>query len=586
MGHQDIIDKLYEVALNPATLETFIDNWQNGQHLGELSSDAANQRGAFDAAFKSHLERADQFLRIGDRATADAPYLLAPYRNFAAFLLDEALLIDTCNAAAAAAFGLRIGQHFDQLNLHLERAEKLKSAAVDVFDGSAPVTVSLHAARPDNPGSMLFRLQKVSGPDGRNRVLVISTEFQRRDTTAGLLGTTFDLSKAEQEITRRLTEGGDAKDIAHDRGTSIETVRTQIKAILRKLNVRSQADIVRFCMALAAVEDAPAAGAGKTKGMAPAVTSSALEHEFWKPPLDVQLPDGRRLTYHDMGPPNGNPILFTHMGSCMVRWSRKMLRLVFLNNLRVICPIRAGYGSSDPIPNGADVLAQSSADMAHLLTFLGVQSLPFVAQGSDFPFATAFAARYPKMVSEIIAVGGKPCLPGGANVESRGQWQKFFVSAAKNNPKLLAFASNAVMAMSRRVSPETMLERLCKDSPSDLACLSIPDIKEALVANIEFMARGSPNIGHAFANEYIAFQTDWSADVMRSNSLHIRVFVAQEDPTIDLIQLPVLERSYPWIEFQVIEKAGLALMFQHYRELIPLFSRAAADARNSENSNL
>ncbi|MEO0851755.1 MAG: hypothetical protein AAFY04_10160, partial [Pseudomonadota bacterium] len=203
----------------------------------------------------------------------------------------------------------------------------------------------------------------------------------------------------------------------------------------------------------------------------------------------------------------------------------------------------------------------------------------FVSQGSDFPFAAAFAARYPDMVSEIIAVGGKPCLPGGATIEPRGQWQKFFVSAAKNNTTLLAFASNAVMAMSRRISPEAMLERLCKDSPSDLACLRVADIKEALIANIDFMARGSPHIGQAFAREYAAFHTDWSADVISTKRLPIKVLVASEDPTIDLSQLPLLQRAYPWIAFEVVENAGLALMFQHYEDLIPAFSRAAGDAR-------
>lgn len=569
--HQDMIDRLYEVALNPDALESFINNWQDGQQA------------TFDAAFQSHLERADQFLQIGERATGDASAALAPYRNFAGFVLDEAFQIDACNAAAIEAFAIRSGQHIDHLGVLPESLANLKSCAAELFNGTIATTASLNTVAEDAPGSILFRLQKYSGAGGQPRVLVVSTQFRWRDTTAALLETTFDLSKAEQEVTRRLTEGGDVKDIAHDRGTSTETVRSQIKAIMRKLNARSQTEIVRFCMALAAVEDAPTEDPNKARSTALALTSSALEQAFWKPFRQVTLPDGRRLSYHDMGPPNGHPMLFTHMGSCMVRWSRKMLRLAFLNNLRVICPIRAGFGASDPLAPGADVLAQGCADMAQLLDALGLASLPFVAQGSDFPFATAFATRYPDRVTEIIAVGGKPCLPGGANIEARGSWQQFFVSAATHNPKLLAFASNAVMAMSRRVSPETMLARLCKDSPSDLACLSDPDIKQALVANIELMASGSPHIGRAFAMEFAAFHTDWSADVLRSKQLPVRVYIAREDPTIDLNQLPILQQAYPWITFQVVEKAGLALVFQNYQELIPEFSLAAAHARYCAN---
>ncbi len=81
--------------------------------------------------------------------------------------------------------------------------------------------------------------------------------------------------------------------------------------------------------------------------------------------------------------------------------------------------------------------------------------------------------------------------------------------------------------------------------------------------------------------EYIAFQNDWSTDVSQTRTMPVHVVVASEDPTIDLDQLPVLKRAYPWMRFELVEQAGLALMFQQYRELIPGFASAAMQAKGA-----
>lgn len=577
--HQYLIDRIYEIALNPDALESFVENWVDTDLDGRIDPEQSDRHGAFDAYFKTHLDRAEQFLHSVDRVNAEPRDTLAPYQNFAALTINDALVIDECNAAAGASFGAQAGLALAELDLPPATVAGLESAGAALLGAAISEERTLAANGADLPQALLFRLQRIEDAGGQGRVLVVSTRFHWSQATADVLESAFDLTKAEQDVTQLLTEGQDAKEIAETRGTSIETVRGQIKAIARKLKLRGQADIVRFAMALTAVQDAPTDAAGDGTATAAVLSQGALESEFRKPFRQITLRDGRRLTFHDMGPPSGNPILFSHMGSCMIRWSRQMLRLAFLNNLRVICPIRPGYGDSDPLPKAADVLAQSADDTAELLDQLGIQRLPYAAQGTDLPFATALVARHPRRVSEIIAVGGKPCLPGGAQVEASGGWQRFFVSAARYNPGLLAFASNAVFAMSRRIDHETMLRRLCKDSPADLAVIDIPDIREALVANVAFMAKGSPNIGRAFAMEFLAFQADWSADVAAAQKVPFQSFVAREDPTIDLKQLPMLQRAYPWITFETVENAGLALMFQHYRQLVPFFAAAAMAAR-------
>lgn len=565
-----IVDRIYEIALEPSSLEEFIDFWHDTD-LSEKFSD-------FDKSYKAHLERGETFLQRGEIARPDLMEYLQPYDNLAAFIVVGSLIVEASNSGAQSAFGVSSGDSLDQLNLPAEMRAALIRTTQDVLNRSEPSEKFLKTELATKGGAILFRIMRIAEAleDGP-AALIVSTHFHWREKTGALLGSVFQLTGAEQNVVRLLIEGQDTKSIATTRNTSEGTVRGQIKSITGKMNLRSQKDIVRLVMALG---EFPMGGAGKeaVDRAKPELSKNWLETEVWKPFKSISLPDGRALTYHDMGPPTGDPVLFSHMGSCMARWSRSMIHLAFERNLRVICPIRAGYGYSDNLAPSADPFEAARNDTMFLLERLCIPQLPYVVQGSDFPFAADLIAKQPDIVSELIGIGGRPCLPGGLNVDGAGRWQKFFVSTARNSPHLVRFASKAVMAMCKRIGPEAMLRQLCKDSPSDLALLEREEMKQILVANIRLMAGEATNAARAFAMEYIAFQEDWSDSVMATRHIRVQIFLAEEDPTIDIGSISKLQEAYPWIEFEVVPEAGLALIYQKPEKLIPLMADAAKRA--------
>ncbi|MGJ8533749.1 MAG: LuxR C-terminal-related transcriptional regulator [Alphaproteobacteria bacterium] len=565
-----IVDRIYEIALEPSSLEEFIDFWHDTD-LSEKFSD-------FDKSYKAHLERGETFLQRGEIARPDLMEYLQPYDNLAAFIVVGSLIVEASNSGAQSAFGVSSGDSLDQLNLPAEMRAALVRTTQDVLNRSEPSEKFLKAELATKGGAILFRIMRIAEAleDGP-AALIVSTHFHWREKTGALLGSVFQLTGAEQNVVRLLIEGLDTKSIATTRNTSEGTVRGQIKSITGKMNLRSQKDIVRLVMALG---EFPMGASGKeaVDRATPELSKNWLETEVWKPFKSISLPDGRALTYHDMGPPTGDPVLFSHMGSCMARWSRSMIHLAFERNLRVICPIRAGYGHSDNLGPSADPFEAARNDTMFLLERLCIPQLPYVVQGSDFPFAADLIAKQPDIVSELIGIGGRPCLPGGLNVDGAGRWQKFFVSTARNSPHLVRFASKAVMAMCKRIGPEAMLRQLCKDSPSDLALLEREEMKQILVANIRLMAGEATNAARAFAMEYIAFQEDWSDSVMATRHIRVQIFLAEEDPTIDIGSIPKLQEAYPWIEFEVVPEAGLALIYQKPEKLIPLMADAAKRA--------
>lgn len=74
----------------------------------------------------------------------------------------------------------------------------------------------------------------------------------RRTLAVDRLAAFFSLTPAESETTTGIVEGLTREEIADRRGVSPETVKTQIRSILRKLEGRRESDIVRRAMLFAA----------------------------------------------------------------------------------------------------------------------------------------------------------------------------------------------------------------------------------------------------------------------------------------------------------------------------------------------
>lgn len=579
VDHSLILDRIYEIALEPTLLDDFINLWADADLAAQFPQSEDDKAGAFDTLFKAHLERAEAFLQLGDTSLPDLKDHLRPYEKFAAFIVNASLMVEVANPGAQAAFGVSAGDSLLSFDVPSDVQTSLVRVTQDVLRRPDCLEKLIKTENETKKGTMLFRIMRIADKPGTEpAALVVSTYIHWRESIGDVLNNAFRLTKAEQSVVRKLTEGHDVKSIAAIRGTTVGTVREQVKSIIGKMNVRSQADVVRFALILSEFSD-PLKVAEMDRTANTLVSSEDWLHaQVWKPFMSIKLPDGRSMSYHDMGPSNGKPVLYSHMGSAMVRWSRAMVKLAFQHNLRIICPIRAGYGDSDNLDADSDVLDSISGDTAFLLKRLGLSKLPYAIHGSDFPFAADLIAKHPDLITEVIGIGARPCLPGGVPVEGPGRWQRFFVWTARHNPKLVQFAAKAVMMMSKRIGPEAMLHKLCKESPSDLALLKSDEIKQVLVANLELMAGPSKNAGRAFAMEYIAFHADWSHLMQSMRHVPVQIYIAEEDPTINASALGDLRYAYPWIAFEVIPDAGLALIYQEPKRLIPILADAAKRA--------
>lgn len=575
-----IVDQLYDIALDPGSLDAFIDAW-NGAGLDAQSARRTLENiDTFDEAYAAHLKRADTFLNRGAEETPALSALLAPFDNLAAVIVDSNLTIVACNDGAARSLGLHEGDPLSAMQANPTSIEIFTETLCDVFASDRKPDRLLKLEIGAKDAQTLFQVRRMSQqrPNGQALALIVTTQYHWQPALGATLKEVFQLTSAEQGVVRALVEGMDAKSIAQERGTSEGTVRSQIKSVLAKMNARSQSEVIRLVLSFRDLTQGDAGAVKLPPTVPPLTTVDWLDAEVWKPFDVLTRPDGRDMFYADMGPSNGAPVLYSHMGFCAARWSRSMLKYAFRHNLRIICPIRAGYGPSGNLDRRADVIVATREDTMALLAHLGIARLPYLTQSSDLIFAADLAIHHPDVVSEIIGICARPYLPGDMHYASMSKWHRFFLSTAKHAPHLLTFTAKAMMVMGRRLGMVEMFRQIMKESPVDVAMIDSPDIYPVLVAIGDLVSSEHANIAQAYTMELEVAEADWSHLMIGAKATPTWFVNGLEDPSVDATSIAEFREHYPWIEIETIPEGGQFTLYQHHVDLIPRIAAAAKAA--------
>jgi pimeloyl-ACP methyl ester carboxylesterase len=122
---------------------------------------------------------------------------------------------------------------------------------------------------------------------------------------------------------------------------------------------------------------------------------------------DVRLADGRRMSYAEIGDPDGVPVVNCH-GAPSSRRERYFPDGEGLHRLgvRLIGIDRPGFGRSDPAPGRR--IVDWPADAVQFLDALGLGRVRVLALSAGVPYALALARALPDRVDRIAAVGASP----------------------------------------------------------------------------------------------------------------------------------------------------------------------------------
>ncbi len=417
---------------------------------------------------------------------------------------------------------------------------------------------------------VVFRLQRSQTKTGSPLVLLTTNTLIWRPSFDELLQTTFQLTAAETEIARSLVESGSVNEIAAARQRSVGTIRVQIKSILAKTETRSQVELVRLVLTM--IEMIGSQQDKLIAGTSPhAWQNSAREFAL----KTLQTADGRRLDYAVMGHPEGRPILYLSQAYGFIRWPASAEVEVHRLKWRVIIPIRAGYGASDPFPKGADCDAIVVQDCLDILAAEKVIKCPVLSFGDDSYFAIKLANGAPQIITAIIACAGVLPLTRKEQFERMDKWHRFIMAGAKYTPHLLPFFVKAGFLLAQKIGRREFVHSVFAKSPADLETFERPEVFEAMMTGSKVVLSEKSMAHDTFARCLTGgFLRDWKADVQRlEGRLPILFFNGDQDPQVPKKTLQEFSDDYSWIDFTLLEDTGQLVFFRHWQTMMTQISK-------------
>lgn len=562
----EIVDRLYDVAVDPIRLEELVEVWEG--RLGPLRTEHHEAEGTLiDPELEAHVERASVFLDRYEATTRARIHktVVESIPRSAAFLCDGSAQIVARNRPAAIAFALREEAPLSDLPFDEADVETLRAAIRKVVSGKAERLIILRIRSTLTGSPVIVRVGPAAGPDTGPLALVMSTELVWPEGFDETVQEAFGLTLAEVEIVRAITLGQPVKNIAETRGRSTETVRTQLRSILSKTETHSQTELIRIVLGLMDVmelrDGGPSGQAAQSGGLRPL-------------PFRWMQRGGRRLDWIEFGDPAGLAVVFTHLDYGLIRWPAPAERAAERQGLRVIVPVRAGYGQSDLLPAGADHLEGVTDDHLALLDHLGIARCIILTQGADMRFAMNIACRRPALVAGIIGCSAQLPLRTVAQYDRMDKWQRFILANARYAPKILPFLVQAGFSLARRLGKEKFFTQVNGGSPADMAAFARPEVREAILTGSEVTMGADVSAHRAFSAECIGSERDWS-HVVRACRVPVVMLVADQDPQTPVETIRELAADFPHIEMRFVTGAGQLLFFAHWPMVLDLVGELA-----------
>lgn len=551
----ELLQAIYQTALLPQNYDALIDAWASRLEEAvetlpepgeELSDDAPEidltQSIRYFQTSMQLLERLDQTSAAGT-AAAEAAQLAAPK-----LVLDPGGNVVWYNGAAARHLDLTRRSNTSNLGLDAAGEERLRARLRDlargqrVAGGDLPLVLMLHGRQVE---SALFMIaEQLPQRDGPDLLLLRLAEAGWNERVSGVLQQSFGLTAAETDVVALLCEGLSLAQVAERRERQVSTLRTQLKSALRKTGTRSQPQLVRLCLSLASHIDARAPGASEGR-------EQTLRFQV--------LPDGRRLPWHEIGAPDGAPVLVLHGMLDGLAFLPAFHTELSRRGLRAIMPERPWFGgapgSEKRVP---DVPAAVAQDVLDLADALGLGELRVLGHMAGALYAFAVAAMAPDRVRGILCVSGGVPIVSASQFRHMSVRQRTVAYTARYAAAALPLLLHAGVRQIEAGGIENFIDALYATSPPDIAAFSDPPIRTAIVAGVRF----------AVAQGYRAFEVDsyhvvrdWT-HLTRASTCPVILLHGRVDPVVSAASVEGFARRLgPRAKAEIVNAAGQTLAY-------------------------
>ncbi len=563
-GLSAFLNHIYAVSVDPDRLFNLVERWER-----EITPKAGDLAGAFSRELAADLTGDDTVVEALDRVisahAARIGELLSGFRT-AAFIFNKRGLIVSSNDAAAAVFNVMPGHWLADLAIDPEGSEAIEAQLAELMSARACQNAIVRFKQAGANHTVLAHLRAVDVETGGRHVIMVTSEHKWTDEVGDLLAKTYSITGRESEVLRGLTRGETVAAIAATTGRSEATVRSQVQSLLQKTELGSQADLVRLVTTL---------------------LHSVGGHEFGNDPqrvprelplyelIEHPLPDGRRIHYRIAGDPNGRAFLLLPSGQCFIRWTDAAEEEMARRKMRMIVPVRAGYGASTVCPQSANIYDVAVDDIHHLLRSLGIDRCPVVAICDDIKIALHFIKRHPGVLTGVIGAAATMPLETKAQFARLGKFVRFIQMNATYAPRTLPYASLLLFHMARRLGARRFLETMMSACPADVRALQTPAISRPLEAGTEIAMTQHAMAHQSWSREIIEFAKPWPK-LLLDCELPITLLAGVGDPFSPIETVREYKGKKPELRLIEIADAGQTLVYTHHQQVLDAVEAAMA----------
>jgi pimeloyl-ACP methyl ester carboxylesterase/DNA-binding CsgD family transcriptional regulator len=559
----DLIERVYDIAVAPERLEHLVDAWS--RRLGPAGEPLRLALLA-EPELLRHVQRGERVLRelmaiTGEERNSARDW--ADANHAAAVVVNRSAVVLAANAAAMHSLELKPGNTLAVLPVHPDDLALLTEMIGDL---PTAMDADLRLVRLRKGGDVnaseaapiLVRIVEAVGGDPQQIGLVTSILSWPPHLSVQLTGS-FGLTAAEAEVLKELTLGAAVKEIAGTSDRREATVRSHVKALLAKTGTRSQMEMVRLTLGLldAGEQNLPIVPMRGPPGIEPEPNRYNT----------IKMADGRQLDFLDIGDPRGRPFLMLPTDMGFTRLPPPAERWLTQSRMRMIVPVRAGYGYSSPLPRRRNAYEVAVEDMFALCDHLRIDTCPILAQCDDFHLAVQAACTAPERVSGIVALG--PLMPATRPEHFRRmqKWTRFIIGTVQYAPRALPYVTMAFFQCARRLGPRRFMEMVVTSSKADLAVLADDEMLTAMLRGTE-IAIGPRFTAHdAWAAGTLAnFGTDWSSK-LAGCPVPMVLFAGHQDPFAPFETTREFVSNNPRITLHAYPQYG-QLLYPLWREFL------------------
>lgn len=567
----NLLDKAYETPFRPDSFDELMKAAHDFyfSESDDFSSHALAVRDyENNPSISSHLARIERLLGERELENRSHPSNLNRPALIALLINPETGLVEG-NTLAQEFFGHSFPIPLNKLNLDTSSRRQLlgmarQAVAADTFNND----ICLIKRKGDTAANIAkcgrwINSEFINGAQIRGLAVSIA-HFNWTPEALQFCQAMFNLSTSETEVLAALLNGHSQTDIAETRRRSVETIKSQSKAILRKSGCSKTTDLLVLATTYGLLAD-------------PGKQQTAITHKelapFARPDRIFKRADGRKISYGTYGDPAGRPVLFIHGLVQGPFFPADMVENFKRDKIRVIAPSRPGFGQTDAPHIWRDFNQTVVEDMVQLLPELTSQPVTVVAHQGGTSHACRIAFALGRQTRNLVMVSAGIPIDEKKHIPHMGVQTRVAALGVKYTPRILETVIHIGIVNWLRKGIKAYNQHLFSNSPTDLAYLEDPRIYAICETGILHMVEQGAK---ALIHDGKAAMDDWEIDFLKLKC-PITWLHGTKDPIIRYDFVQEFAEKHGGAPIELVEGGGNTMHLSHS----DVFHRVIAEAVDS-----